>query len=93
LKKCQKNAGLAQEIWFWLSIRSAQQIAMAAGKYAVHLQKNSVINYDLLISVSDWSIIMIRPGGLLLVVPLPYLLSLFVSVLWVELQKKLNSYF
>jgi hypothetical protein len=44
----------------------------------------------LLLSVSDWSIIMIRPGGLLQVVPLPICLSP-VSVLWVGLQKKVDN--
>jgi hypothetical protein len=39
---------------------------------AVHLQKKSVINVIwLLLSVSDWSIIIIGPGGLLLLVPRP----------------------
>jgi len=39
---------------------------------AVHLQKKSVVNDDLTAaSVSRWLIIMIGPGGLLLVVPPP----------------------
>jgi len=38
-----------------------------------------------MLSVSDWPIIMIGPGGLLLV--LYYLFALPVSVLWAELQK------
>ncbi len=37
------------------------------------------------LSVSDWSIIMIGPGGLLLVVPQLFVVP--VSVLWVGLQK------
>jgi len=36
-------------------------------------------------SVSDWHIIMIGPGGLLLVVP--HLFTIPVSVWWVGLQK------
>jgi hypothetical protein len=46
----------------------------------------------LLLSISDWSIIMICPGGLLLVVPhLFAVLLVSVSVSWVELQKKGNN--
>ncbi len=41
---------------------------------------------QLLLSVSDWPIIMIRPGGLLLVVP--HLFAVPVSVLWVGLAKE-----
>jgi hypothetical protein len=48
--------------------------------------KNSVIYMIwLLVTVSDWPIIMIGPGGLLLVVP--HLFAVPVSVLWVGLQK------
>jgi hypothetical protein len=51
------------------------------------LAEESVINMiDLLLSFSNWPIIMIGPGGILLVVP-P------VSVLWGGLQKsRLDNY-
>jgi hypothetical protein len=53
---------------------------------AMHLPKKSVINMIyLLLSVSDWPIIMIGPGGLLLVVP--HLFVVPVSVFFVRLQK------
>jgi hypothetical protein len=42
----------------------------------------------LLLSVSNWPIIMIRPGGLLLVVP--HLFVVLVSVFWVGLQQVNN---
>jgi hypothetical protein len=48
----------------------------------------SVLNMNLLLlSVSDWPIIMISPGGLLLVVP--HLFSVLVTVVWVGLQKSI----
>jgi hypothetical protein len=59
------------------------QIAVAGEKKALQhcapAEKRSVINMiRLLLSVSNWPIIMIRPGGLLLVVQSPtYLLSQF----------------
>ncbi len=48
--------------------------------------EKSVLNmiYQLL-SVSDWPIVMIGPGGLLLVVP--HRFAVLVSVLWVGLQE------
>jgi hypothetical protein len=50
--------------------------------------KKSVINMNLLLlSVSDWPIIMIGPGGLLLVVH--HLFSVLVTVVWVGLQKSI----
>jgi hypothetical protein len=64
-----KYGGLAQEIGFWLSIIVHYTMAGKRHSNAVHLQKTSPINMIwLLISVSDWPIIMIRPGGLLLVI-------------------------
>jgi len=49
--------------------------------------KKSVINMIyLLLSVSDWPIIMIGPGGFLLIVPHPFPVP--VSVLLVVLQKE-----
>ncbi len=42
---------------------------------------------SLLLSVSDWPIIMIRPGGLLLVVP--HIFAAPVSVSWVGLQNSI----
>ncbi len=49
--------------------------------------KKSVINMIwLLLSVSDWLIIVISPGGLLIVVP--HVFGVQVSVLWVGLPKK-----
>ncbi len=60
-----------------------------AGKQGQHRcapPKKSVINMiELLLSVSDWSIIMIGPDGLLLVVP--HLFPAPVSVLLVGLPK------
>jgi len=51
-----------------------------------------VINrIQLLLHVSDWPIIMIGPGGLLLVVP--HLFAVPVSVLWVGLQLGCEKYF
>jgi hypothetical protein len=41
----------------------------------------------LVVGVSDWLIIIIGPGGLLLVVP--HLFAVLVSVLWVGLQNSL----
>jgi hypothetical protein len=51
-----------------------------------------VINMiQLLLHISDWPIIMIRPGGLLLVVP--HLFAVPVSVLSVGLQLGCEKYF
>jgi hypothetical protein len=72
-KMCRFGSGN----WFWLSIIAEFAVA---GEWhsssAVHLRKKSVINMiRLLLSVSNWSIIMIGAGGLLLlVVPPPILL-------------------
>jgi hypothetical protein len=53
---------------------------------AVHPLQKSVINMIwLLLSVSDWPIIMIGPGGLQLVVS--HLFAVPDTVLWVGLQK------
>jgi hypothetical protein len=50
----------------------------------VHLLEKSVINMIWLLSfVFDWPIIMIDPGGLLLVVP--HLFAVLVSICWVGL--------
>ncbi len=50
--------------------------------------KKSVLNMNLLLlSVSDWPIIMIGPGGSLLVVH--HLFSVLVTVVWVGLQKSI----
>jgi hypothetical protein len=52
--------------------------------------KKSVINtISPLFPVSDWPIIMIRPGGLLLVVS--HLFAVSVSFVWVRLQEKVNK--
>jgi hypothetical protein len=59
---------------------------LVEGTAALCTWKKSVINMiQLQLSVSDWRIIMIGPGGLLLVVP--HLFAVLVSVLWVGLQK------
>jgi hypothetical protein len=52
--------------------------------------KKSVINTIslLLLPVSDWPIIMIRPGGLLLVVS--HVFAVSVSIVWVRLQEKVK---
>jgi hypothetical protein len=53
--------------------------------------KKSVINTIslLLPPVSDWPIIMIRPGGLPSVVS--HLFAVSVSIVWVRLQEKVNK--
>jgi hypothetical protein len=70
---------------FWLCIIA--QCVWRLGKGTEQSQKkNSVIRRIwLLVTVSDWSIIMIGPGGLLLV--FRHLFAVPVSVLWVGLQK------
>jgi hypothetical protein len=51
----------------------------------------SVINWTwLLLSISDWPIIMIGPCGLLLVVPPTYLLSQF-QFLWMRFKKWISK--
>jgi hypothetical protein len=52
----------------------------------VLLEKSVMNMIRLLVPVFDWAIIMIGPGGLLLVVPI-YLQSLFQFYGWVGLQK------
>jgi hypothetical protein len=55
--------------------------------YAPDREKCEINMIWLLFPVFDWSIIMIRPGGLLLVFP-TYLPSLYsFSLLWVEVAK------
>jgi hypothetical protein len=67
-KMCRFGSGN----WFWLSIIAEFAVAGEWHSSAVHLRKKSVINMiRLLLSVSNWSIIMIGAGGLLLVVPPP----------------------
>jgi len=60
---------------------------MVTGAAALCTCKKECNKYDLTatLCVSDWPIIMIRPGGLLLVVSHLFLVP--VSVLWVGLQK------
>jgi hypothetical protein len=83
---------LAQENGFgsaWLPC--LRWLVSGTATVAVHLQKKSVINMIwLLVSVSDWPIILIRPGGLLLVVP--HLFAVPVSVLSMGLQKSKYLY-
>jgi hypothetical protein len=66
VKKCRFSSG----DWFFGT--KFVQLAVA-GKWCntvVHLKKKSVINWTWLrLSISNWSIIMIGPCGLLLVVP------------------------
>jgi hypothetical protein len=50
------------------------------------VQKSVINTISLLLPVSDWSIIMIRPGGLLLVVSHPFAVS--VSVVSVRVTRK-----
>jgi hypothetical protein len=73
--------------WFWLHIIAQWLVKGAAMLCTCRKECNK---YDLtLITVSDWPIIMIGPGGLLLVIPRLFAVSLF--VLWVGLQKKVNK--
>jgi hypothetical protein len=56
----------------WFLCTKLAELAVAGKRHntVVHLQKRSVINWSYLqFSISDWSIILIGPGGLLLVVP------------------------
>ncbi len=69
---------------FWLSMIA--QFAVASKWQRCAPAEKRVINMTwLLLSVSDWPIIMIRPGGLLLVVP--DICRVPASVLWVGFQK------
>jgi hypothetical protein len=79
-----KHAGLAQENSFGSAqSHSLRWLVKSRSNNAVHLQKKSVINTIwLVLSISDWLIMMIGPGGLLLVVP-----HLVVSVSWAGLQE------
>jgi hypothetical protein len=64
-----KHAGLAHQIGFWLSITTQSALARERRRNDVHLPAyKSVGNKYVLTSVSDWSIIMIGSGGLLVVV-------------------------
>jgi hypothetical protein len=89
VKTCQFGSGK----WIWLSIIA--QFAVPAqscntNNIQYRPQKKSVINgIWLLLSVSNRSIIMIGPSGLLLVVP--HIYALPVSVLWLGLQKINNK--
>jgi len=71
IAKKSKCARLPQKIWFFCT--KFVQLAVA-GKWrntVVHLQKKSVINWTWLrLSIFDWWIIMIGPGGFFLVVPM-----------------------
>ncbi len=75
---------MAQQNGFWPYISAAE---------AEHLltpdTEESVMNViTMLLSGSDSLIIIIRPGGLLLVVSHLYALPALVLVFWVELEKK-----
>jgi hypothetical protein len=89
VKICQFGSGK----WIWLSIIG--QFAVPAKScntknIQYRPQKKSVINgIWQLLSVSNRSIIMIGPSGLLLVVP--HIYALPVSVLWLGLQKINNK--
>jgi hypothetical protein len=83
-EESSKHAGLAQENGFcWLRI-IAQWLVKGATMLCTCKKECNKYNLTL-ITVSDCPIIMIRPGGLLLVVP--HLLAGSVFVLWVGLQK------
>jgi len=78
-----KYAGLAQENSFGSPQSHSLRWLVKSRSNAVHLQKKSVINTIwLVLSISDWLIIMTGPGGLLLVVP-----HVVVSVSWAGLQE------
>jgi hypothetical protein len=80
-----KYAGLAQEQWFWLSIIPQFAVASKRQSNNVHLRKKGVIL--LLLGNYDWLIIIIGPGGLLLVIPSTHLFAVPVSILWAGFQK------
>jgi hypothetical protein len=75
MKKSEKKWQFESGEWFWLSI--IEQLVVGVGKRpgsnAVHCRKECKNTISLLISVSDWPIIMIGPGGLLAISS--YLLS------------------
>jgi hypothetical protein len=69
----------------------AQLLLLKGAQQLCALVEKSLINMIwLLLSVSDLSIIMIGPGGLLLVVS--HLFAISVLVWWVGLQKKVYNY-
>ncbi len=68
----------------WFFCTKFVQLAVAGKRRntVVHLKKKSVKNWSWLrLSISDWSIIMIGPGGLLIVVP-TYMLVQLQIYLW-----------
>ncbi len=81
-----KHSGLAQEIGFGSAqLQTLQWLVKkgAATTLCTCIKETSVIDMTwLLLSISDRPIILIGPGGLLLVVPPPILLSQF-QFLWV----------
>jgi hypothetical protein len=84
-KEYPTYADLSQENDFG-STSLRRGVWLVQGSAALHTCKKECNKYDLLLlSVSGWPIIMIGPGGLLLVVP--HLFPVPVSVLLVVLQK------
>ncbi len=87
IAKKSKGANLAQEIGF-----SAPNLCSLLPKAATQFctSKKECNKLDLIqISISHWSVIMIGPGGLQLVVPQVYAIA--VTVLLVGLPKKNSS--
>jgi len=87
--KCFNMCWFGSRKWFWLLSPQAFTMFAVAGNmpgHAIYPAEKSIINMIwLLFSVFDWSIIMISPGGLLLVVP--HVVAVLVSVWWAGLQK------
>jgi hypothetical protein len=88
-EKSKKCAGLAEKI-----VLAQYNSTLCGGRYKAQQQRcapaeKSVINMIcLLVSVFDSPIVMIGPGGLLLIV-VPHLSVVPVSILWVGWQKSI----
>jgi hypothetical protein len=83
-----KHAGLDQETGFGSAKLLTSGVACERCNNVTHLQEKKCNKYDLIMSVfsvSDWSLIMIGLGGLLLLV-VTHVCP--ISILWVGLPKK-----
>ncbi len=81
---CEKDKMCRFSSGNWFFCTKFVQLAVAGKRRntVVHLLKKSVKNWSWLrLSISDWSIIMIGPGGLLIVVP-TYMLVQLQIYLW-----------
>jgi hypothetical protein len=91
MKKSQNIRVWLKKKWFWRSIFAQKAKLGKMCITAVNLLENVIINMIwLLLPVSDWPVLMICPGGLLLVVP-PHPLQSQISFMCEVAKKQITK--